>query len=59
MTTKEIFEIIRCKDCKHWCAGYCCRDINGRSNMFRMEAEDFCSRAETGSWDELLMSKEV
>lgn len=51
---KELVEIIRCKDCKHWCADYCCRDIKGRSNMFYMEADSFCSHAEAGRWDEKL-----
>ena len=35
--------VVRCSECKHHVAGYCCRDINGRTNMFRMFDNDFCS----------------
>ena len=39
-------EIVRCKDCKHYVARYCTRDINGRTNMFLMNENDFCSYGE-------------
>lgn len=42
----QLVEVVRCKDCKHHVAGYCCRDINGRTNMFRMFDNDFCSYGE-------------
>ncbi len=50
-TRKAIFElpaadvapVVHCRECKHHVAGYCCRDINGRTNMFRMFDNDFCS----------------
>lgn len=38
-------EIIMCKDCKYHCANYCTRDIKGRTNMFYMEDDSFCSEA--------------
>lgn len=38
--------VVRCSECKHHVAGYCCRDINGRTNMFRMFDNDFCSYGE-------------
>lgn len=41
--TADVVEVVRCKDCKHHVAGYCTRDINGRTNMFRMGNDDFCS----------------
>lgn len=36
----------RCNDCKHYCANYCTRDIKGRTNMFYMNENDYCSYAE-------------
>jgi hypothetical protein len=36
----------RCKDCEHYCANYCTRDIKGRTNMFYMNENDYCSYAE-------------
>lgn len=53
-TRKAIFElpaadvapVVHCRECKHHVAGYCCRDINGRTNMFRMFDNDFCSYGE-------------
>lgn len=39
-------EAVRCKDCKHFTAGYCCRDIKGRSQMHYMGEEAFCSYGE-------------
>ena len=39
-------EIVRCKDCKYYVAQYCTRDIKGRTNMFYMCADDFCSYGE-------------
>lgn len=35
--------VVRCKDCKHYVARYCTRDINGRTNMFLMSEDDFCN----------------
>lgn len=43
----DVVEAVRCKDCNNWNdAGFCVRDINGRTNMFRMGANDFCSYGE-------------
>lgn len=42
----DAVEVVRCKDCVHWCANYCARDIKGRTNMFYMNADDFCSYGE-------------
>lgn len=39
----DVVEVVRCKDCKHFTAGYCCRDINGRSQMHYMGESAFCS----------------
>lgn len=41
--TADVVEVIRCKDCIYHIAEYCTRDIKGRTNMFYMTAEDFCS----------------
>lgn len=49
----DAVEVIRCENCKHYCAEYCVRDIGGRSNMFHMKPDDFCSYGERGKWDEL------
>lgn len=49
----DAVEIVRCRDCKRYCAGYCVRDIGSRSNMLRMSSDDFCSYGERGKWDEL------
>lgn len=38
--------VVRCRECKHHVTGYCRRDINGRTNMFRMFDNDFCSYGE-------------
>lgn len=38
--------VVRCRECKHHVAGYCRRDINGKTNMFRMFDNDFCSYGE-------------
>ena len=38
--------IVWCKDCKHFTAGYCCRDIKGRSQMHYMGENAFCSYGE-------------
>jgi hypothetical protein len=38
--------VVRCKDCKHFTAGYCCRDIKGRSQMHYMGEDAFCSYGE-------------
>ena len=37
---------IRCKDCIYHIAEYCTRDIKGRTNMFYMTADDYCSKGE-------------
>ena len=42
----NVVEVVRCKDCKHYIAGFCTRDINERTNMFRMGEDDFCSYGE-------------
>ena len=44
--TTDIVEVVRCKDCKHFIVGYCCRDIKGRSQMHYMGEEAFCSYGE-------------
>ena len=44
--TADVVEVVRCKDCKYYIANYCTRDINGRTNMFYMNADDFCSYGE-------------
>lgn len=38
--------VVSCRECKHHVTGYCRRDINGRTNMFRMFDNDFCSYGE-------------
>lgn len=42
----DVVEVVRCKDCNHYIAGFCARDINGRTNMFRMSENDYCSYGE-------------
>lgn len=44
--TTDVVEIVRCKDCRHYVAEYCTRDIKSRTNMFYMRADDFCSYGE-------------
>lgn len=44
--TVDAVPVVHCRECKHYVAGYCCRDINGRTNMFRMFDNDFCSYGE-------------
>lgn len=44
--TADVVEIVRCKDCRHYVAEYCTRDIKSRTNMFYMRADDFCSYGE-------------
>lgn len=44
--TGNAVEIVKCKDCNHYIAGFCTRDINGRTNMFRMSENDYCSYGE-------------
>ena len=44
--TADVVEVVRCKDCKYYVANYCARDIKGRTNMFYMESDDFCSYGE-------------
>ena len=43
LPTADVVEVVRCKDCKHFTAGYCCRDIKGRSQMHYMGDNAFCS----------------
>lgn len=43
---KDMVKVVRCKDCKHFTAGYCCRDIKGRSQMHYMGENAFCSYGE-------------
>lgn len=42
----DFVEVVRCKDCKHYVAEYCTRDIKSRTNMFYMVENDFCSYGE-------------
>ena len=44
--TADVVEVVRCKDCKHYIAYYCTRDIKGRTNMFYMTENDYCSYGE-------------
>ena len=44
--TPDVEEVVRCKDCNYYVAQYCTRDIKGRTNMFYMCADDFCSYGE-------------
>ena len=44
--TADVVEVVRCKDCKHYIASYCTRDIKGRTNMFYMTDNDYCSYGE-------------
>ena len=44
--TADVTEVVRCKNCKYYVAEYCTRDIKGRTNMFYMCADDFCSYGE-------------
>ena len=46
LPTADVVEVVRCKDCKHYVAEYCTRDIKGRTNMFYMQPTDFCSYGE-------------
>lgn len=45
-TAVDFVEVVRCKDCKHHIANYCTRDIKGRTNMFYMAENDYCSYGE-------------
>lgn len=45
-TVCDMQEVVRCKNCKYYVAQYCTRDIKGRTNMFYMRADDFCSYGE-------------
>lgn len=42
----DFVNVARCKECKHYVANYCTRDIKGRTNMFYMNDTDFCSYGE-------------
>lgn len=46
LPTSDVGKVVRCKDCKYYVAQYCTRDIKGRTNMFYMCADDFCSYGE-------------
>ena len=39
-------KVVHCRECKHHVTGYCFRAINGKTNMFRMFDNDFCSYRE-------------
>ena len=39
-------KVVHCRECKNHVTGYCFRDINGKTNMFRMFDNDFCSYGE-------------
>ncbi len=43
--TIDAVPVIRCRDCIHYIAGYCCRDVKSRTNMVKYEPDDFCSYA--------------
>ena len=43
--TVDAVPVVRCKDCIHYIAGYCCRDTGTRTNMVKFEPDDFCSYA--------------
>ncbi len=45
-STTDVVKVVRCKDCKYYVAQYCTRDIKGRTNMFYMCADNFCSYGE-------------
>lgn len=45
--TADVESVVRCRDCKHYVANYCTRDIRGRTNMFYMSDNDFCSYGKT------------
>ena len=47
----DVAEVVRCRDCKHYVANYCTRDIRGRTNMFYMSDNDFCSYGKTKDGD--------
>jgi hypothetical protein len=42
----DVVKVVRCKDCKYYVAEYCTRDIRGRTNMFYMKPNDYCSCGE-------------
>lgn len=46
LSKNDVVQVVKCKNCKHYIAGFCTRDINGRTNMFRMCEDDFCSYGE-------------
>ena len=47
----DVVEVVRCRDCKHYVANYCTRDIRGRTNMFYVSDNDFCSYGKTKDGD--------
>lgn len=49
--TADVVEVVRCRDCKHYVANYCTRDIRGRTNMFYVSDNDFCSYGKTKDGD--------
>ncbi|MGN0505422.1 MAG: hypothetical protein ACI4FZ_02610 [Lachnospiraceae bacterium] len=46
MPAADVVNIVRCKDCIYHVDKYCTRDIKGRTNMFYMSDNDFCSYGE-------------
>lgn len=46
LSKNDVIPVVRCKNCMRYIAGFCTRDINGRTNMFRMGEDDFCSYGE-------------
>ena len=46
LSKNDVVQVVKCKNCKHYIVGFCTRDINGRTNMFRMGEDDFCSYGE-------------
>ncbi len=43
--TVDAVLVTRCKNCIHYIASYCCRDVKSRTNMVKYEPDDFCSYA--------------
>lgn len=36
-------QIVKCKECKHYIAGFCCRDVSKHTNRIYYAPDDFCS----------------
>ena len=43
--TVDAVLVTRCKNCIHYIASYCCRDVKSRTNMVKYKPDDFCSYA--------------